>query len=958
MSRLRLRFGLTIVVAVSASLVAAPVGSAASASDARDDTMVMIEVLTDETGAVGDAIEELGGTVVGSVEGEIVQAEVPSDQVDEVASAEDVTFVRPPQLVSRPPTQPRLRADVGPGFGAVIGQNVEITNAAAWQAAGIDGSVKVGIIDYFDLGLWNPVENGPVPDVAHRFCLDSAASGLCDPLNSDGVNDGDGFEHGVAVAQVVRDMAPAAELFIASTATVSDLRAAIDWFAQNGVMIITRSLGAAYDGPGDGTGPLAAVVDYAAARGITWFNSTGNDAQDGYARIVVPADLGQSGGYVDFDNGPGVDTYLRLSGQCVLFDGVRWNDWDKPANLRTDYIIETWAPIFNPDLAHGEGFNPPDLQYVDSTDDVQANGAPPLEAADAFLCAQNNFGFADGISYIRIQRKPGTSTAGDPDIVEIALGSGYLELGRSQASYSAAKPVVDSLNPQLIAVGAIDPADGSGSPEAIASYSSQGPTNDGRIKPDVSAPSCVASPLYQTCFNGTSAASPSAAGMAALLLDAGVALPGPPLAAAVRHFTVDRNAVQGSTASPDGPDNKYGIGQIRLPSPPTVAAPVAAAAYQALTPTRVLDTRTTSPVGPPRLVGKLPPQGILDLAIAGVGAVPASATAVAVNITSTDAPLASYIQAVPFLRSPFGASSTLNIAVAGSVKPNFAIVPLGVDGKISVYTVAGGNIIVDVLGYFAPTDVAVAAGRFVAIDPTRTLDTRTVDLVPTGWSAHLPTGESVVVPAAANVPASGVSALVLNVTSTDALAPGFLRAEPTGSVPSSSTVNYVPGSASANTVIVPLGANGTVSVFTSAGSHIVVDVTGYITDATAAVVSTGRFVPVPTGRAYDSRSQAAGALVGGGARSVQLTGLASPLPVIPAGVVAISLNLTATDEVGPGFLTAYPGAALPPTSTLNFSAGQPVANGALLKLSALGGLNVFALQQSHFVIDLNGYFTG
>jgi len=60
-------------------------------------------------------------------------------------------------------------------------------------------------------------------------------------------------------------MAPGAELFLATTETVAETQSAIDWFVANGVSIITRSLGAPYDGPGDGTGPLDSLVDYAAA---------------------------------------------------------------------------------------------------------------------------------------------------------------------------------------------------------------------------------------------------------------------------------------------------------------------------------------------------------------------------------------------------------------------------------------------------------------------------------------------------------------------------------------------------------------------------------------------------------------------------------------------------------------------------------------------------------------------
>ena len=964
----RRRRAIAAAVAGALALTMLPAGPlhaaypvAADASDAPLDggspDLVAVEIVTDESASVAAVVDELGGVVTGSVHDEIVQADVPADQVAALAADSDVDQVREPRLVTRPPVPVRRRPEVGPGFGPVVGQNVTLANAAAWQSAGIDGSVKVGIIDYFDLGLWNPVESGPVPDSAHRFCLDTSPQAeLCRPGNNNGVNDGDGYEHGVAVAQVIRDVAPAAELFIATVGTVSDLQAAIDWFAANGVGILTRSLGAAYDGPGDGTGPLAGVVDSATAKGIVWFNSTGNDAADGYARVVV-GDLAATGGYVDFDNGPGIDTWLRISGDCVLLDGMRWSDWGLPASQRTDYAIEVWSPKTDPDAAHGENFNPSDLAFLGAIDAKQGQGAPPLEGADDVICPPNTFGFAEGIAYVRVQRKPGTPTDGPPDVLEVGLGSGYLELGRSQAAYSAAKPVVDSRSPQLIAVGAIDPANGSGSPQAIASYSSQGPTNDGRIKPDVSAPSCVVNSLYPDCFNGTSAASPTAAGVAALLLDAGIAQPGPALAAAVRHFTVDRNAAQGSLAAPDGPDNKYGVGQVVLPAPPTPTAPSGPAVYRPLTPYRALDTRPTSPVGPADLIGALPPYGIVDLALAGVGPVPAGATAVAVNITSTDSVASSYIQAVPYLRVAFGTSSTINIANAGSIKPNFAIVPVGAEGKISIYSVPGGNIVVDVLGYFDPTGATAAAGRFVAIDPVRSLDTRTADLVPAGWSPHRPNGESVVVPTPASVPSSGVSALVLNVTATDGAAPGFLRAEPTGTVPATSTVNFVEGTPSANTVIVPLGANGTVSVFTSTTADIVVDVTGYITGAAAPAASTGRFVAIATGRAFDSRNTAAGPVPGGGVRRVPLTGLG--IPDIPAGAAAVSINLTAADQVAPGFLTAFPASGVvPPTSTLNYLADQPIANGALLKVSPTGALDVFAFTQSSVIVDANGYFTG
>ncbi|HEY4332763.1 MAG TPA: S8 family serine peptidase [Ilumatobacteraceae bacterium] len=928
----------------------------------RADTVptVSVEVVTGYSDAVRATIHSLGGAITGGVADQIVQARMPVAGVDTLALARGVTSVRAPQLVTRPPREQPLRPEVGPGFGSTVGQNVSITNASAWQAAGISGAVKVGIVDYFDFGLWNTSEEGPIPDGAHHFCLDSSTAtsdpdNLCSSSHNDGINTGDGFEHGVAVSQVVKDMAPGAELYLASAGTVSDLQAAINWFAQNGVRIVTRSLGAAYDGPGNGTGPLDTVVDSAAAQGITWFNSAGNDASDGYVRVAVPANLTANGGYIDFDNSAGVDTYLRISGSDVLLDGIRWSDWNLPPDQRTGYSVEVYVPTSNPDTGHDENYNPPDLQFIGSFDPDQPSTADPLKAADEQIFPNNTYGFADGISYIRIKRQAGTPTVGAPDVLELGIAEGYIELGRSQAPYSAAKPVVDSANPELVAVGAVDPANGGGTPDAIAYYSSQGPTNDGRIKPDISAPSCVSSTIYSPgCFNGTSAASPTAAGVAALLLDAGVAQAGTPLVAAMKHFVFDR-AFAGAASPPDGPDNKYGSGEILLPAPPTAPGPQTTSLYHPLEPVRILDTRNG---GSPALSAQ-PQYGIVDLTVAGAGDVPSNATAVALNITSTDGTLPGFIQAIPFLQSTYGTSSTLNIATAGQTKANFAIVPIGNGGKISIYDVPGGNLIVDVLGYYsktsAPTDTA---GRFVPIDPVRTLDTRTSNLVPAGWSAHEPFNESVSVPTAGAVPTTGVAALVLNVTSTDAVGPGYLRAAPDGTSPLTSTVNYDTQTDAANSVIVPLGTDGGVNIYTSNRSDIVVDITGYITSAAAPAAATGRFVALPTPRAYDSRTRPEGALAAGSTRTVQLVGQSAPLPVVPVGASGISINLTTADEVGSGYLSAYPsGGSIPATSSLNFVTGQPVANGAMLKLSAGGALDFTTNQTTSVIIDVDGYFT-
>ena len=388
-------------------------------------------------------------------------------------------------------------------------------------------------------------------------------------------------------------MAPGAELFLATTADTAETQAAIDWFVANGVHIITRSLGAPYDGPGDGTGPLDAVVDYAAARGMTWFNSGGNDAAFGYGRYTNGVD---ASGFVDFDNGPGVDTVLRIdpSQGGVAFDGIRWaNDWHLPSTLMTDYSVEV-----------SEGTSETSRTFLGTLDNSQTGGASPLEAVDA-----NFDGRCRRVAVHPHSRQRPLLACSEPDTIEVATFFGQIESGHQSAPYSAAKPVVDSANPSLVAVGAIDPANGSG---GIAFYSSQGPTNDGRIKPDLSAPSCVKSTIYRVCFNGTSAASPAVAGMAALLLGQGLAAPGMPLAALTKHLVRD--------LGPPGPDNAYGVGEIQLPAPP-VAVTSAPSTFTALgAPVRLLDTRPSSFIGSGNLVGPYPQFAIIDLPISSSGA--------------------------------------------------------------------------------------------------------------------------------------------------------------------------------------------------------------------------------------------------------------------------------------------------------------------------------------------------
>jgi endosialidase-like protein len=120
------------------------------------------------------------------------------------------------------------------------------------------------------------------------------------------------------------------------------------------------------------------------------------------------------------------------------------------------------------------------------------------------------------------------------------------------------------------------------------------------------------------------------------------------------------------------------------------------------------------------------------------------------------------------------------------------------------------------------------------------------------------------------------------------------------------------------------------------------------------------FVGLTPCRAVDTRGNGFGGAFGPPALP---TGVPRDFPLqgqcgIPATATAVSLNVTATNTVGPGFFLLHPqGGAQPVVSTLNYLAGGTVANAALVPLGP-GGLTVVAgVSGADLILDVNGYFT-
>jgi beta-glucanase (GH16 family) len=368
------------------------------------------------------------------------------------------------------------------------------------------------------------------------------------------------------------------------------------------------------------------------------------------------------------------------------------------------------------------------------------------------------------------------------------------------------------------------------------------------------------------------------------------------------------------------------------------------AAYTAVTPVRLLDTRNAG--------GSLGAGGVLNLTVAGVtpGA-PAGASAVVLNVTVTNTTAASYLTVYP-AGATRPLASSLNWA-AGKTIPGLVTVQVGTGGAITIFNGVGStDVVVDLEGYFAAP--SGTAGGEVALTPARITDTRTGSGRPNAGSTLGVGGTiTVQVTGAGGVPASGASAAILNVTVTNTSAAGALTVWPTGATrPLASNLNWVAGQTVPNRVFVPIGSGGQVSIFNFAGSaDVVVDVSGYFTDATA---SGKLFTSVTPLRLVDTRLT--GQTLGtAGNFILQVGGLGG----VPVGASAVILNVTVTNTNAPSFLVAYPSTVgLPTASDLNWAGGQTVANMTASSLGTTGAVTFYnGVGSSDVVVDLAGWFS-
>lgn len=370
--------------------------------------------------------------------------------------------------------------------------------------------------------------------------------------------------------------------------------------------------------------------------------------------------------------------------------------------------------------------------------------------------------------------------------------------------------------------------------------------------------------------------------------------------------------------------------------------------FHPLAPCRVIDTRSSgTPVGAGDPNNPDRTARLVDFYGSSCN-VPTSALAYSVNVTAVPTGGLGYMTVYPKGETK-PLVSTLN-SIDGRIKSNAAIVAAGDLGKVYFYASNATHLVVDINGYFSP-ESDPSGLTFFPLTPCRVLDTRNANgplggpFLTGGVTRNIPVTAS-----SCGLP-SGAGAYMMNYT----VVPknggplGYLTTWPgTSTKPLVSTVNAPTGAITANAAIVPAGTDGSVNVFASNDTDLVIDVTGYF--ASSGANGQSLYLTEPC-RVVDSRSNNGSAWQG--TNSVSFTAGSCGAP--PAAQTMV-LNTTVVPPAGLGYLTLWPnGNPKPLASALNALDGAIMSNLSVIPAQN-NSVNVFVSNPTHVVLDSYGYF--
>lgn len=428
------------------------------------------------------------------------------DEMERLLSDPTVTFI---SKVIRP-------------YPDIISEGVEITGAHHWQTKPplrTGGTViRVAIIDG---GFY-----------AYQELL-----GIELPANVTGVSfiDQGGMGtsiHGTACAEIIYDFAPEIDLTLIAIDSYDDLDDAVEFCIENHIDIINMSLSFTGISASDGTGPICDMMERANNHGILWVKSAGNEGRLHWTSLPMDPD---GDGWINFY---GDDEVMEMESRVdryyqVTLDWDDWGTWSANHYSGSDQDFDFYLFYWNGS----------DWEIVNRSNNIQDGNDIPYEELFGFISTPGRYG-------VGIRRVRGS----DPVRLHVSItGSGSVAGFRYPEYFSPEMSVRCSATcPYVIAVGAFNWEN-----LQLESFSSQGPTRDGRIKPDITAPTYVSTRVYApSTFSGTSCAAPHVAGAIALIRSR--------LPFSSREDIISILNARARDEGTPGKDNLWGIGRLYL----------------------------------------------------------------------------------------------------------------------------------------------------------------------------------------------------------------------------------------------------------------------------------------------------------------------------------------------------------------------------------------------------------
>ena len=406
---------------------------------------------------------------------------------------------------------------------AILSEGAARIGALANHRAGVRGrGVKVAVVDGGFRG-------------ADRLPEDMPESWRVRDFTDEGIYAGDEHRrhrHGTACAEIVYDVAPEAELYLLKVDDLVDLENAKDFCIREGVDVISHSAGWLGTGFGDGRGLACDVANDAADNGILWVNAAGNATGSHYTGPWSDSDSDGWHNFADEND----DELLNV--QAAAGDSIQviltWDDFPATAE---DYNLH----LFFVDQSGN-------TELVDESTTIQdGDGSDPVEWINYIVERSGEYGISvakmDGARPERLK-----IWSYNQDFEEHAVARNSIGMPADARGAMAVGAVFHRVwNRGLVEF-----------------YSSRGPTTDGRIKPDLAAPTGVSTVSYGRLnirqgggYFGTSASAPHVAGAAALVKSANPSFSRTQLRNALIAATVDIGT--------GGMDNDSGHGKLVLP---------------------------------------------------------------------------------------------------------------------------------------------------------------------------------------------------------------------------------------------------------------------------------------------------------------------------------------------------------------------------------------------------------